>query len=191
MRDSTDEERFARLVEDARPKLKALLASYLVAPEDGEDLLQEAFLALWSKRLQVENPAAWLHSAVRMECLRYRRRKGRQMHVAVDESMLEVLERPNGSPESDLGLRQDLRSLVGNLPARHRALIHLRYDLGLTPEETARHLGYRLSSLKKTTTRCLQTLRSRLLCLGLDHRRRSPPRTGRATPPPSPCRPRW
>jgi len=169
MRDSTDEERFAKLVKDARPKLKTLLASYLVAPEDGEDLLQEAFLALWSKRLQVGNPEAWLLSAVRMECLRYRRRKGRQRHVAVDESMLEVLARPDDSPTPDIGLRQDLQTLVGHLPARHRALIHLRYDLGLTPEETARHLGYQLSSLKKTTTRCLQVLRSRLLARRPDH----------------------
>ena len=160
MRDSTDEERFAKLVEDARPRLKTLLASHLVAPEDGEDLLQEAFLALWSKRLQVGNPEAWLVSAVRMECLRYRRRKARQMHFGVEEPVLESLA---GRSEADFDLRQDLRASIRVLPARQRALLRLRYGVGLTPEETAERLGYRLSSLKKTTTRCLQVLRSRLL----------------------------
>lgn len=166
MRDSTDEERFAKLVEDARPRLKTLLASHLVAPEDGEDLLQEAFLALWSKRLQVGNPEAWLVSAVRMECLRYRRRKARQMHFGVEEPVLESLA---GRSEADFDLRQDLRASIRVLPARQRALLRLRYGVGLTPEETAERLGYRLSSLKKTTTRCLQVLRSRLLDRGPGH----------------------
>lgn len=156
---SVDEERFAQLLEDVRPRLKRLLASYLVPPQDCEDLLQEAFLAFWRKRLQVEDPEAWLLSAVRMECLRYRRRKARQIHVCVEEPVLESFA---GSSETDLDLRQDLRALILVLPLRHRALIQLRYGLGLTPEETAVLLGYRLSSLKKTTTRCLQTLRRRL-----------------------------
>ena len=166
MWDSTDEKRFAQLLEKARPKLKTLLASHLIAPEDGEDLLQEAFLALWSKRLQVENPEAWLVSAVRTECLRYRRRKARQMHFSVEEPTLESLA---GQSEADFDLRQDLRASIRVLPARQRALIRLRYGAGLTPEETAERLGYRLSSLKKTTTRCLQALRSRLLHRGPGH----------------------
>jgi len=156
---SVDEERFAQLLDNVRPRLKRLPASYLVPPQDSEDLLQEAFLAFWRKRLQVDNPEAWLLSAVRMECLRYRRRKARQMHVGVEEPVLESLA---GQSETDSDLRRDLRAVIRVLPARHRALIQLRYGLGLTPEETAQRLGYRLSSLKKTTTRCLTVLRNRL-----------------------------
>ncbi len=160
MRQPTDEERFARLLERARPRLQALLKLYRVAQEDREDVLQEALLALWRKRVQVKDCEAWLFSAVRMECLRYRRREGRQIYSAVDEPALERLA-GHCFEEADPGL-QDLRRLVRRLPARHQALIHLRYGLGLTPEETAGRLGYRLSSLKKTTTRCLQALRSQL-----------------------------
>lgn len=158
--ESADEERFAQLLEEVRPRLKMLLASYLVPPQDCEDLLQEAFLAFWRKHLQVEDPEAWLLSAIRMECLRYWRRKARQIHVGVEGPVLESLARP---AETDFDLLQDLRAVIRILPARHRALIRLRYGLGLTPEETAGRLGYRLSSLKKTTTRCLQSLRRRLL----------------------------
>ena len=156
---SVDEEHFVQLLEDLRPRLKMLLASYLVPPQDCEDLLQEAFLAFWRKRLQVDDPAAWLLAAVRMECLRYRRRMARQIHVGVEEPVLENLA---GRSETDRDLRQDLRAVIKVLPPRHQALILLRYGLGLSPEETAGRLGYRLSSLKKTTTRCLQALRSRL-----------------------------
>ena len=154
-----DDEHFAQLLEDVRFRLKMLLASYLVPPQDCEDLLQEAFLAFWCKRLGIDDPEAWLLSAVRMECLRYRRRKARQVHVGVEKPVLESLA---GQSKTDLHLRHDLRALIRALPARHRALLQLRYGLGLTPEETAGRLGYRLSSLKKTTTRCLQSLRSRL-----------------------------
>ena len=162
MKYPTDEERFARLFERARPRLQALLKLYRVAPEDGEDVLQEALLALWRKRVQVKDCEAWLFSAVRMECLRYRRRVGRQIYSAVHEAALERLVDHGAFAGTALSLNEDLRELVRRLPARHRALIHLRYGLGLTPEETASRLGYRLSSLKKTTTRCLRTLRRQL-----------------------------
>ena len=162
MGNSRDEELFARLFENARPRLQALLKLYRVAPEDREDVLQEAALALWRKRAQVRDYEAWLLSALRMECLRYRRRAGRQVYSAIDEPALERLAGHDGFAETDPGLHQDLRRLIRRLPARHQALIHLRYGLGLTPEETASRLGYRLSSLKKTTTRCLQALRAQL-----------------------------
>lgn len=158
----TDEELFARALEHARPRLQALLKLYRVEPEDAEDLLQEAVLALWRKRVQVKDYEAWLLSALRVECLRYRRRAGRQIYSTLDEPALERLAGHDGSSETDSSLGQDLRRLIRRLPARHQALIHLRYGLGLTPEETASRLGYRLSSLKKTTTRCLQVLRSEL-----------------------------
>jgi len=158
----TDEELFARLLEHARPRLQALLNLHRVAPEDGEDVLQEALLALWRKRAQVKDYEAWLFSAVRMECLRYRRRGRRQIYSAVDEPALERLAGHVGLAATEPSLHQDLRKLVRRLPARHQALLHLRYGLGLTPEEAASQLGYRPASLKKTTTRCLQTLRSQL-----------------------------
>jgi RNA polymerase sigma factor (sigma-70 family) len=162
----TDKELFAELFEHSRPRLQTLLRLYGVAPEDREDLVQEALLALWRKRFQIENQEAWLLRAVRVECLRYRRRVRRQIHTVVEEPVLEVLAGSDDSSKTDFDLRQDLRAMVRRLPARHRALIHLRYELGLTPEETASLLGYRLSSLKKTTTRCLHTLRRDLLSRG-------------------------
>jgi RNA polymerase sigma factor (sigma-70 family) len=162
MDDSRDEELFAQLFEHARPRLQALLRLYGVAPEDREDILQEAILALWCKRVQVKDYEAWLLSALRIECLRYRRRAGRQIYSAHDMPALERLVGHGGIAEADPGLSQDLQRLMQRLPVRHQALIHLRYGLGLTPEETARRLGYRLSSLKKTTTRCLQMLRAQL-----------------------------
>ncbi len=158
----SDEELFARVVERARSRLLALLRQYQVALEDGEDLLQEALLALWRKRAQVKDYEAWLLAALRMECLRYRRREGRQIYSAIEEAALERLAGYDGFAGTDPGLHRDLRKLVRRLPTRHQALIHLRYGLGLTPEEAASRLGYRPSSLKKITTRCLQTLRRQL-----------------------------
>lgn len=163
MRNLTDEEVFPGLLKRARPRLQALLTVFGVAPQDCEDVLQEVFLALWRKRFQVENHEAWLLRALQVECLRYLRRKGRRRDDAVDEPTLEFLAGPDGFSEAGFDLRQDLRMLIGRLPARHQALLYLRYELGLTPEETARQLGYQVSSLKKTTTRCLCALRKELL----------------------------
>ncbi len=163
MHDRSSEAFFAALLEGTRSRLAALCASFRVAPQDFEDLVQESLLALWRKRREIENPEAWLIRALRLECLRYQRRGSRQRHVAVDEATLELLADAGGPSEEALGLHHDLRVLLLRLPARHRALIHLRFELGLTPEETARHLGYQPASLKKTTTRCLRALRSQLI----------------------------
>jgi RNA polymerase sigma-70 factor (ECF subfamily) len=154
---------FAGLLEGTRLRLAALCASFRVAPQDFEDLVQESLLALWRKRREIENPEAWLFRALRLECLRYQRRGSRQRHVAVDEVTLELLADSGGLSEEAIGFHHDLRTLIRRLPVRHRALIHLRFELGLTSEETARHLGYQPASLKKTTTRCLHTLRSSLI----------------------------
>jgi RNA polymerase sigma factor (sigma-70 family) len=149
----------AGLLERIRPRLLALRASFRIAPQDFEDLVQESLLALWRKRRQVENPEAWLIRALRLECLRYQRKEIRCRQIAVDGAMLELLA---GAEGEDLGLRFDLERLVGRLPARQRALIHLRFELGLTAAEAARQLGYQPASLKKTTTRCLHALRRKL-----------------------------
>jgi len=79
MSQARDEEVLTRAFEQARPRLRALLKLYRVAPEDAEDLLQEAILALWRKRSAVEDFEAWLVSAARVECLRHRRRVVRQI----------------------------------------------------------------------------------------------------------------
>jgi RNA polymerase sigma-70 factor (ECF subfamily) len=156
------EELFLGLLESARSRLNGLQALFRVAPQDFEDLVQETLLALWRKHRQIDNPEAWLLSALRLECLRYQRREIRRRETAVDTDGLERLAGSAGWSEADLGVRHDLRRLVRKLPARHRALIHLRFGLGLTLEEAAEQLGYRPASLKKTTTRCLHALRRKL-----------------------------
>jgi RNA polymerase sigma factor (sigma-70 family) len=163
MCNGASEELFIPLLESARSRLNGLQALFRIAPQDFEDLVQETLLALWCKRRQIENPEAWLVSALRLECLRYQRKEIRRRQTAVDADKLELLAGSEGWSEADLGVRHDLRRLIRGLPARHRALIHLRFDLGLTSEEAAEQLGYRLASLKKTTTRCLHTLRRKLI----------------------------
>jgi RNA polymerase sigma factor (sigma-70 family) len=159
MRDRSSEVLFAGLLERARPRLIGLRASFRIAPQDFEDLVQESLLALWRKRHQVENPEAWLIRALRLECLRYQRKEIRRRQIAVDGAPLELLA---GAEGGDLGLRFDLQRLVRRLPARQQALIHLRFGLGLTSAEAAQKLGYQPASLKKTTTRCLHALRRKL-----------------------------
>jgi len=162
MHDRSSEMLLAGLLERARPRLVALRASFRIAPQDFEDLVQESLLALWRKRRQVENPEAWLIRALRLECLRYQRKEIRRRQIAVDGAALELLAGPGDGGGTDLGLRFDLRRLVRCLPARQRALIHLRFGLGLTAAEAAQELGYQPASLKKTTTRCLHALRRKL-----------------------------
>jgi DNA-directed RNA polymerase specialized sigma24 family protein len=68
MCNGASEELFILLLESARSRLNGLQVLFRVAPQDFEDLVQETLLALWCKRREIENPEAWLVSALRLEC---------------------------------------------------------------------------------------------------------------------------
>ena len=63
-------------------------------------------------------------------------------------------------------LRYDLETFLSELPERCQSLLRLRYGLGCSAAETAEQLGYRKSSIRKVTQRCLATLTQRLLGAG-------------------------
>ncbi|MBV8203366.1 MAG: sigma-70 family RNA polymerase sigma factor, partial [Acidobacteria bacterium] len=63
------------------------------------------------------------------------------------------------APQERAALVWDLESLFANLSVRHRAVLWLRFGLGLSTEEVADRLGYCPASIRKLTLRSLARLR--------------------------------
>jgi RNA polymerase sigma factor (sigma-70 family) len=149
-----------------RPRLKALFARYRIPPQDTEDLLQQALLALVYQRQSIRDPEAWLIGTLRNKCLLYWRERRRKLYDAVDAAVLDCMAEPMAPAQEGADLIRDLTSVLERLPERCRSLLSLRYRQGYEPPELAERLGYSQSSISKITTRCLAALTRHLVATG-------------------------
>ncbi len=155
-----------QFLKSVRPRMKALFAHYRVPPQDTEDIAQQALLALVYQRQAIRDPEAWLMGTLRKKCLVYWRERRRKLYDAVDGAVLELMAEPMAPEQEGADVRRDLAMAIERLPVKCRALLSLRYSQGYEPPELARRLGYRPTSISKTTNRCLAALTRQLTGLG-------------------------
>src|SRR5918997_1080822 len=95
-----------------RPRLKSLFAHYRIPPQETEDILQQALLALLYQREKVRDPEAWLLGTLRNKCLLYWREQRRKLYDSVDATVLELMARPMAPAQEGADLRRDLESAL-------------------------------------------------------------------------------
>ena len=154
-------------LERLRPRLKALFARYHIPPQDTEDILQQALLALMYQWQTVRDAEAWLIGTIRNRCLLYWREQRRKVYEAVDAAVLEWMADPLKPAQEGADLTRDLAAVLERLPPRCRSLLELRYYMGYDPPEIAQQLGYSPTSISKVTNRCLAALLRQLTASGL------------------------
>ena len=164
--EGTRELDFDELVREMQPKMLQILGRYRIPSQDAEDVLQETFLTYVHKAAEVRHAEAWLIVTLRNRCLIYWRRKRKQFYQAVDTAILELLSVPEAPGQQRTELYYDLERLLSRLPDRCQALLRLRYGLGCSSVEVAERMGYRQSSIRKVTSRCLQSLTKELVKSG-------------------------
>jgi RNA polymerase sigma factor (sigma-70 family) len=150
-----------------RPRVKALFIRHQIPPQDTEDILQQALLALVYHRDSIRDPEAWLFGTLRNKCMLYWREQRRKLYEAVDATALDILAKPLTPDQEEEDLRRDLTNLIGLLPERCRSILLLRYRQGYNPAELAEILGYSQGSISKISNRCLAALTRRLVASGL------------------------
>jgi len=146
-----------------RPKLKSLFARYRVPPQDTEDILQQALLALIYHWKTVRDPEAWLMGTLRNKCLVYWRDRRRKLYDAVDATVLEWVAKPEAPRQERADLWKDLETLIARLPSRCRSMLWMRYRMGYDTPEIAKKMGYSPNSISKVSARCLASLTRELM----------------------------
>ena len=156
---------FANLVERHTERFYRLAYRYVQNRETAEDLVQDAFLALW------ENPASWrpdrnskfttwFYRIVVNLCLDWQKKK---RPMPLDEAMPWVDER---EPVDEAMIRiQEQRLLekeIAALPERQRTALNLCFDEGLTNQEAAESMGVNLKALQSLIMRAKTTLKARM-----------------------------
>ncbi len=155
-----------------------MLRNFEIPPEDAEDILQDAQLTLLYKWDKIRSPESWLIGTVKKKCIMYwRKRRG---------SLCEA--RGHGDPRpacrsAAAGAgegRADVRPQPRPLSALHSLPLplKLRYGLGYGPTEVAEQMGYRISSIRKVTNRCLAALTRQLLAVGFERQPQGEPQDG-------------
>jgi RNA polymerase sigma factor (sigma-70 family) len=152
----------AEIFRSARGELVRLLARHRIPRPDGEDLLQEAFLALLTKGAGARDPRLWLVGALRVLCLRYRRSLAYRVYQAIDADRLEAFADPRETGFERRVLAGEIRAAMARLCGRCREILRLRYALGCDRFETGAAVGCRPSSVGTLEKRCLAALGSAL-----------------------------
>lgn len=143
-----------------RSLLYAVAFQVLRHPADAEDAVQTAFAALCKKISLLEGMdcctlRSYVVISVRNAAINvWRARKRRPEVLWGEEAFADSL---LGGDEDDAVLafiRQDsLAAAVQKLPEKDRALMEMKYILGLTDEEIARDLGVQQNSVRSLLTR--------------------------------------
>lgn len=162
-------EGFEQVVEtlllELKPRMQCILRHYRIPAYDAEDLVQEVLISFVRRHDSVENPEAWLVSALKYQCLLFWRKRRKQLCTAVDAGILEILAKHDAPLVEHEDRVRDLERFLRRIPPRCRKILRLRYGLGFTPKELAVELGYQRSSVSNIVRRCVATLTAELLAV--------------------------
>jgi len=139
--------------------MRGILYRYRIPPQDAEDLVQTALLAMIAKRDEIKTPNTWLCGTLENCCRAFLRERRQYAARFLELDGMELDPATEGQwPLHDL--RIDLDRLLLLLPAGHRQLVVLRFRLGFAAAEAARATGFAGSSGRQTLRRSLARLRA-------------------------------
>ncbi|MCM2252751.1 MAG: sigma-70 family RNA polymerase sigma factor [Ramlibacter sp.] len=128
-------------------------------PDDVEDLVQEALLAVHNNRhtYKLEQPlTAWVHTIARYKLVDLLRSRSR--HEALHDPLEEDLQVFAASHEDAADAHRDLEQLLRSLPERHRrALVMMKLE-GASVADAALATGMSQSAVKVGVHRSLKAL---------------------------------
>lgn len=142
---------FKEMVELYTPKLLPVLYAITKCMHTAEDILQDSFLKLWSKRADMthDNPGGWLYRVATHEAYKHLKKearyfKGIDLVKAVDEPL-------SFDGESRLLYKERLQqfeNILIRLPQMQRKVYWLNREAGLNRDEIASFLNISANTVK-------------------------------------------
>jgi len=142
----------------------AFVRRFVFAPDIAEELVQDVFFKLWSKReslSEIDALRTYLFRAARNTALNHLRRKKL-------ESAWEEQEAARGEPSTSGGTDDEastsevevaVNEAIGRLPTRCREIFLMSREGGMTYGEIARTLGISIKTVETQMGRALKSLR--------------------------------
>lgn len=162
--------RFTRIVDNWTPHLQYTAWQITRNEQVAEDIVQEAFLALWEQRVKIipENPVGWLIRVVSNLSARHLRHKNVKLriHKALSEekniASSEVEEYITGKEKHIL-----LKNIFNQLPAQQKLVLHLSKEKGWRRAEIATCLQISPNTVRMHLHRAMQYMKENLACIAI------------------------
>jgi RNA polymerase sigma-70 factor (ECF subfamily) len=158
-----DRAAFAALYDRTAPQLFGIALRILRQREEAEDVLQEAFVAVWDRAASFDpergSVMTWLVTVLRHRAIDRRRRRAHlEDRLGSEEDLLALT--AGASDESDRGAGLvALQKCLAELEERPRRVVLLAYAYGYTHEELARQLSTPIGTVKSWVRRSLERLK--------------------------------
>ena len=158
-------EAFAELVNRHSKRFYGTAYRLLFSRTDAEDVVQQAFLKLWERRLSWEQDkgakfTTWFYRVVVNLCLDHKRKK---RPTPLSENM-EIVDKQDGQ---DILLQKKekqalLDLIIQELPERQQIALNLCFYEGLSNQEAAEIIGIKLKALQSLLMRAKTTLKEKM-----------------------------
>lgn len=161
---------FTRIVDEWTPHLQYTAWQITRNKQVAEDIVQEAFLALWEQRAKIipENPVGWLIRVVTNLSARHLRNKNVKLRIykALSEDKIiassEVEEYVTGKEKHIL-----LKSIFNQLPAQQKLVLHLSKEKGWKRAEIAACLQLSPNTVRVHLHRAMQYMKENFTCIAI------------------------
>lgn len=146
----------AKLYDTYAQDVFRLALSYLYNCQDAEDVCHSVFLTLVEKDITLYpgSEKAWLLKCAANACKDQLRSFWKQNREALQDNMVFTDDRD-----------RELWAVVGTLPPKYRAVVHLYYYEGYSQEEIAKILGITRTAVQTRMQRARQALEKELKIL--------------------------
>jgi len=149
------------------PGLVGFARRYVKTTEIAEEIVQDLFLKLWSRRGslgEIDSVKTYLFRAARNTALNHLRRRKLEHEWLEKEGTTITEERSHEGDEAvtESEVAEAVRAAVDRLPPRCREVFMLSRDGGLTYGEIAKSLGISIKTVETQMGRALKALRESL-----------------------------
>ena len=136
---------------------------YLKDPDAVEDIVQDAFEALWEKMAvsDIQSPKSYLYASVRNSCVSRMRAANRLLEDIRPEDLSEFISDEEAVDRSFS--ESALWKSINELPKKRRQMLLMEKRDGMSCAEIASALGVSVGTVKNQISRALKSLRKMLL----------------------------
>jgi RNA polymerase sigma-70 factor (family 1) len=164
-----DKEAFAMLYQRYWRDLYDTAYQRLKNPQQAEDIVQDVFVSVWSRRsdLNINNPAAYLHTAVRFKIFNYVERD--LACEAFLEPFESIIAYQSGADDQLMGkeLIRLIQLFANTLPNKRKQIFLLHLSQNFTTREIAEQLHINQKTVQNQLGRALDGLKTRLATVGV------------------------